>query len=262
MKQQGSFCKLTVSGIIKQVKISVLTPSFNSVKYIQRAIESVLAQHYANFEHIIIDGGSTDGTVEILKQFPHLIWESAPDRGQSDAMNKAFKASSGELIVYLNADDEIESGTFRQIVQVFQENKQLDLLVGDIRISRPDRVTIQHPSISLEKILNLRKPKFPFNPVGYYYRRSLQLRIGEFPITNHFTMDYWFLLRAYKIATLKKVDQVLGTFHFDGLNKSSQKERSRLELIRERNNFVTTNLFSPACWQFRIKRFVNLDNIE
>jgi glycosyltransferase involved in cell wall biosynthesis len=87
------------------LKISIITPSFNSVNYIERAIKSVLSQDYDNWEHIIVDGGSMDGTLEILKKYPHLVWVSEPDRGQSDAMNKGFQMSTGEIIGYLNADD-------------------------------------------------------------------------------------------------------------------------------------------------------------
>ena len=86
-------------------KISIVTPSYNSAKFIEDCIQSVLKQNYPNFEHIVIDGGSTDGTVEILKQYPHLKWISEPDEGQSDALNKGFKMAEGDILGWLNADD-------------------------------------------------------------------------------------------------------------------------------------------------------------
>jgi glycosyltransferase involved in cell wall biosynthesis len=85
--------------------ISVITPVLDGERFIEDAIRSVLRQEYKRFEHVVVDGGSTDGTVEILKRYPHLRWVSEPDRGQSDAMNKGFDLSSGEVVVYLNADD-------------------------------------------------------------------------------------------------------------------------------------------------------------
>jgi len=96
------------------MKISVITPSLNSGEHIERAIQSVLAQNYDNFEHIIVvDGLSTDNTLDILKKYPHLTWVSEKDSGQSNAMNKGFAMSSGEIIVYLNADDYFLPEAFR-----------------------------------------------------------------------------------------------------------------------------------------------------
>ena len=85
--------------------ISVLTPSYNSSTTLERCIASVLDQNVNDFEHIVVDGGSSDDTLRILKKYEHVKWISEPDRGQSDAMNKAFSMSSGDIIVFLNADD-------------------------------------------------------------------------------------------------------------------------------------------------------------
>src|ERR671923_29628 len=102
------------------MKISVLTPTFNAGKYLPRAIESVLRQDYDDWEHIGMDGGSKDNTISILQNYQHLIWETKPDKGQSDAMNKAFQKSKGDIILYLNADDELDPGLFTRIVKEFE----------------------------------------------------------------------------------------------------------------------------------------------
>src|SRR5688572_20049864 len=101
------------------MKISVLTPCLNSSKWLRRAIESVLKQDYANWEHIVVDGGSNDGTIELIKSYDHLVWISEPDNGQSDAMNKAFGMASGDIIVYLNADDWFDDAVFQEVVENF-----------------------------------------------------------------------------------------------------------------------------------------------
>ena len=85
--------------------ISVITPSLNCAAYIRECIESVLAQDYRNFEHVIIDAASTDETVDILKAYPHLKWISEPDRGEADALNKALRMARGDIIGWLNTDD-------------------------------------------------------------------------------------------------------------------------------------------------------------
>ena len=86
-------------------KISIVTPSFNQGQYIEDTIQSVLKQNYENYEHIIIDGKSTDNTIAILNKYPHLVWVSEPDQGQSDALNKGFKKATSEWVIWLNADE-------------------------------------------------------------------------------------------------------------------------------------------------------------
>jgi glycosyltransferase involved in cell wall biosynthesis len=92
----------------------------------------VLNQNYPNFEHIIIDGGSTDGTVEILKKYLHLKWITEPDEGQSDALNKGFKMAEGDYVGWLNADDAYLPNTFNKIIDAFEKNHEADIVYGEI----------------------------------------------------------------------------------------------------------------------------------
>ena len=103
-------------------KISIITPSFNQGVFIEDSIRSVQEQNYPNFEHIILDGCSTDGTIEILKKYDHLIWSSEPDEGQSDAMNKGFNMASGDLIGWLNTDELYMPGAFNHLVSFVSAN--------------------------------------------------------------------------------------------------------------------------------------------
>src|SRR5437016_162728 len=102
--------------------ISVVTPTFNQAPFIEQTIQSVLDQRPAAFEHIVIDGGSTDGTLEILAKYNHLKWISERDNGQSDALNKGFKKATGEIIGWINSDDWYEPGTFALVAKFFAEN--------------------------------------------------------------------------------------------------------------------------------------------
>jgi len=95
--------------------ISIVTPSLNQGRYIEQTIQSVLLQNYPNFEHIVIDGGSTDGTVEILKKYPHLKWISEKDSGQSEALNKGLKMATGDIIAWINSDDWYAEGAFNNV---------------------------------------------------------------------------------------------------------------------------------------------------
>jgi glycosyltransferase involved in cell wall biosynthesis len=118
---------------MEKLKISVITPSLNQGKYIEECILSVLNQGYDNFDHIIIDGGSTDNTLTVLRKYKHLIWVSEPDEGQSDAINKGFKMASGEIIGWLNADDRYLPGTFHSVAEYMSRWPDVDLIYGDYR---------------------------------------------------------------------------------------------------------------------------------
>jgi glycosyltransferase involved in cell wall biosynthesis len=113
-------------------KISVVTPSFNSHSTIRDTIESVLKQDYPNWEHIVMDGGSKDGTVEILKSYPHLIWVSEKDEGHYHAMNKGIGRATGEVLVILNADDWFRPEALRKVAEAFQQHPVWDALFGDV----------------------------------------------------------------------------------------------------------------------------------
>ena len=205
----------------KPLKISVLTPSYNSAQFIERAIRSVMSQDYDRWEHIVIDGGSTDGTVEILKKYPHIRWVSGPDRGQSDAMNKAFAMSTGDIIGYLNADDEYFDHTFRVVSGSFSKDPAPDIIVGDIKIIKGDKCLIRKPVIQYDEIVQHFNYPFPNNPVGYFYRRHVQEKTGPFPLNNHYTMDYWFLLEAFRSFRAEKTGHLFGAFHISDSNKTS-----------------------------------------
>ena len=112
-------------------KISIVTPSYNQGQFIEDAIQSVLNQNYPNLEHIIVDSGSTDGTVEILKKYPHLRWISEPDNGQTDAINKGFHMARGDVVAWLNADDYYLPGTFEKVLYFCEKYPEVDIVYGD-----------------------------------------------------------------------------------------------------------------------------------
>lgn len=113
-------------------KISIVTPSFNQGKYLEKTILSVLEQDYPNLEYIIIDGGSTDNSVEIIKKYEkHLAyWVSEPDRGQSHAINKGFGHATGEILGWLNSDDYYAPGAPQAIAEAFLANPDVGAIVG------------------------------------------------------------------------------------------------------------------------------------
>jgi len=165
-------------------------------------------------EHIVVDGGSTDGTIDILKSYHHLRWISEPDRGQSDAMNKGFSMSTGEIIVNLNTDDFFNTGAFAGVLPLFQRGS--DFVVGRIRImERNGQYRTAIPQADFGEMLKWwKKDAFCYNPVGYFYKRHVHQAVGGYDTGNHYTMDYDFLLKARKIYNFDLIDQTLGTYRW------------------------------------------------
>ena len=114
-------------------RFSVITPSLNQGKYIETTIKSVLDQKFDSYEHIVIDGGSDDSTIEILKSYPHLKWVSEHDSGQSIALNKGFKMASGEIIAWINSDDWYAPKAFECVDHYFANHRSSGVLMGDCR---------------------------------------------------------------------------------------------------------------------------------
>lgn len=120
--------------------ISIVTPSFNQAGFIREALQSTQAQSYSNYEHLVFDGMSTDGTVELLQHlsllpgWDKISWLSEKDSGQSEALNKGFRQAKGDIIGWLNSDDRYLPDCFARVVQAFEENPDVDIIYGDYRV--------------------------------------------------------------------------------------------------------------------------------
>ena len=226
--------------VAKLPLISVVVPCLDRAHYLAPTLESILQQDYQNLECIVVDGGSTDNTLTILKKYEHLKWISEADMGQSDAMNKAFNMSDGDIIGYLNADDEYEDDTFNSVVQLFISYPKVEFVAGALNRFKQNFIKSHLPSDSLMEILDLKSLKFPLNPVSYFYYRKVQEQIGDFPLTNHFTMDFWFLLQVYSQNKIIVVNKIFGNYYFLN-NKSSDGVKSNQSLIEVRNQFLRDN---------------------
>ncbi|MCC6545472.1 MAG: glycosyltransferase [Nitrospirae bacterium] len=204
--------------------LSIITPVFNGKRFIEFCIKNVIEQNCPDAEHIIVDGGSTDGTVEIIKRYaekyPHIRWVSEKDRGQSDAMNKGIAMARGEILGFLNADDYYEPKVFDRIIEIFKTLPEPSLLVGNCNVWGDDGTIkwINKPAnLKFTDLLigNESKNPFPVNPSAYYYHKSLHNKIGLYDITDHFTMDLDFLLRAIRgAASVLYVDEAFGNFRY------------------------------------------------
>lgn len=200
--------------------VSVVTPSYNAMPYIKETIESIRSQDYPAIEHIIMDGKSTDGTQQLLQQYPGLIWISGPDRGQSDALNKGFRLTKGEIIGWLNADDTYQPGAIATAVNNLLEYPEFDLVYGDLQIiddhNRLGLISHSQP-FSFSTYFDTSYIKQP----TVFMRRRVIDTLGGVDERLHYVMDREFWLRAglyFKMLYLPGV--VLANFRFAPGSKS------------------------------------------
>jgi glycosyltransferase involved in cell wall biosynthesis len=175
--------------------VSVVTPSYNAMPYIQENVESVREQGYRNLEHIIMDGASTDGTREYLESQSGLRCISEPDRGQSHALNKAFRLANGQIIGWLNADDTYQPGAVFTAVRFFQQYPEIDLVYSDLQIiDQADQGVgiTRSQSFNLDRLL---LDNFIKQPTVFMRRRVID-QLGGVDENLHFAMDREFWLRA------------------------------------------------------------------
>lgn len=198
-------------------KISIVMPTFNHRAFIERSILSVLNQDYPNLEFIIVDGGSKDGTVEIIKKYAsHLAyWVSEPDGGQSDALNKGFRHATGEIFGWLNSDDLYLPGAFAQAARAFAENPLKRIVHGDwLAIDAEDDI-IAH-EYSFDFSLNQFKYEgFHINAQAMFWKRDVHSRFSGFDAGLYNTMDYQMILEFginEGVSAFSRVSKALGCF--------------------------------------------------
>ena len=213
--------------------LSVITPVFNGERFLASCIENVLGQAGNEVEHLLIDGGSSDGSVETIRKYasmhPHIRWVSEKDRGQSDAMNKGIGLARGEYLSFLNADDFYEPGTLRRITAMLlsrPSSQRPAFLLGNCRIvddqgqtrgiNRPGPVT--HSGL----LLGPSKAVFPINPSAYFYTRALHDRVGLYQVEEHQHMDLEFILRATRETVPEYHDEIWGNFRLYAETKSAR----------------------------------------
>lgn len=203
--------------------ISVITPVYNGEQFIESCIKVVIDQQCSDLEHIIIDGGSKDATVDIIKRYadsyPHIRWISEKDQGQSDAMNKGIAIAKGEILAILNVDDYYEPNVLNCIATTFETLLQPSLLIGNCNIwsSEGNLLYTNKPSRTSLYTLTFGLYSYPENPSAYFYHKSLHQEVGLYDVDEHYAMDLDFLIRATQVAKIKYINEVWGNFRrFEG----------------------------------------------
>ncbi len=213
-------------------KISVVMPCFNSVDYIERSIRSVIEQNYEELELFIKDGGSSDGTLEIIKhyakKYPQFIrWISEKDKGQADAINICIKKVDGDILAQLNADDVYKDGALKLVAEYFMKNPNVMWAYGKADIINANDKEIRR-WITLYKNFWLRNYSYNtllvlnyISQMSCFWRKEAAKEVGEFDISQHYVIDYDYWLRLGRKYKAGVINHYLSSFRITHSNKSS-----------------------------------------
>jgi glycosyltransferase involved in cell wall biosynthesis len=202
-------------------RITVITPTFQQGRYIEATIRSVLDQGYENLEFMVIDGGSTDGTLDVIKKYEGQLhyWESKPDKGQSEAINKGLTRATGQIITWLNSDDQLAEGTLERVSKLF--SPQIGLVYGDTQVvlnsgkSWTNKADPKDFSAQMMGGMPFAQPSCFFN--GDLIREHT-LHVNE---TLHYGMDYYFFLQIFCLSDAIYAPGLMSHYLFHPQSKSS-----------------------------------------
>lgn len=205
-------------------KISIVTPSFNQGQFIEETIQSIINQNYPNLEYMIIDGGSTDNTVQIIKKYEKYLtyWVSEKDSGQSEAINKGFARATGEIICWLNSDDILMADALNKVADFFSSNKNLDLVNGQtVLIDKNSKIISSHFTLKQKKWY-ARHGIFYINQPAMFWRRTIFNSTGLLDNDFHTLMDREFLIRVFENDfNVGHLETFLAGFRIHDLAKSA-----------------------------------------
>jgi glycosyltransferase involved in cell wall biosynthesis len=229
----------------QQPLVSIVTPSFNMGRFIEETIRSVLDQDYPKIEYLVMDGGSTDGTLDILKHYEgRLRYISKPDRGQTDAINSGFELTRGSIFTFLNADDTLLPGAVATAVRVLEQHPDAGVVYGDAWFVDENGNRISAYPVEPYDASQLARRCFICQPAAFL-RREVFASSGRLDRDLHFALDYDLWIRIAQRYSMKKIDGFLATSRMHRDNKTmremGQMLQRTMELLRHYYGYVPYN---------------------
>lgn len=241
-------------------KLSIITPSFNQGKFLEHTILSVLSQNYDNLEYMIIDGGSIDGSVEIIRKYEQYLsyWVSEPDRGQSHAINKGLKRAMGNIIGWLNSDDTYLLGCFKYVVEIFKKYPDAEIIYGNFfYINETAKIFRKRHVFRSFRYETLLFHNYLGQP-AVFFRKNILDKVGYLDENLDYAMDWDFFLRMKRQCKMVHIDRFLATYRLHRASKTSREGETNyacdLEYIFNKNkvkkfrNTKLDTLYYAAYW--------------
>jgi len=241
--------------------ITIVTPSYNQGDYLAETIESVLEQAYPKLEYFILDGGSTDASCDIIRQYErHLsYWHSRPDRGQADAIRTGFEMGTGEILAWLNSDDHYEAGALHLAAEAFMADSNKVLLYGDYFVQDSEGCKILKPKVSFDFAICLYAYSMIPQPAAFWTRAAYEA-VGGLDDRLQYCMDYDLFLRLGHAnpGRIRHVPVPLATFRVHDASKSVAARQS----FEAEQRAVRSRFVPPDGARFRAQRAVQYLRLE
>lgn len=218
-------------------RISIVVPSYNQAEFLGETLDSLIAQAYPELEIIVIDGGSSDGSVAVIEHYAaHLAyWTSEPDKGQTDALIKGFARATGSILGWLCSDDLLKPGTLHLAAAAFATADAPDMIYGDTEYLYPDGSIQPKPRVAFDREIMLRAFNLIPQPSAFW-TRAIYDRAGGLDASFHFTMDYDLFLRFGPAARIVHMPLTLSTYRLHAESKTtSQEDKFGAEFFRARS---------------------------
>lgn len=238
--------------------ISIVTPSFNQAPYIEETIKSVLSQDYPEIEYIIVDGGSTDGTVDIIRQYEKRIswWVSEKDKGQTDAINKGFARAKGDVLAWINSDDTYERGAVAAAAKYLQEHPTLGMVYGDCNFISQNGKVIGKFDAAQTNYRLIRQGYVHIPQQTMFFRAGLWKQVGPLDPSFYFAMDYDLWTRISRRAEIKYVPQTWANFRLHTSGKTIMADdRCWPEMVRVHYR-DGGSFFAPIVAKYYIRKLI------
>lgn len=221
--------------------VSLITPSYNQGQFLEQTIHSVIKQDYPKIEYLVIDGGSTDQSIEIIQKYGSRItyWVSEPDKGQAEAINKGLALAKGEIIGWLNADDMLLPGTIQLAVETFQKNPEVDVFYGHLERIDDNGQLVPTPTLPKDRVTFSKQlviGECLVNQPGSFWRKEIMDRVGLLNPDLHYVLDYEYWIRlALEGAIFHRVSNTVAYFRLSHSSKTviqtAQMAREQLEIL-------------------------------
>lgn len=239
--------------------VSIVTPSFNQARYLEATIQSVLSQDYPRIEYLIVDGGSTDDSVDILKKYSNQLawWVSEKDRGQTDAINKGFARTTGDILAWINSDDTYEPRAVGQAVKYLIEHPEVGMVYADCNyINEAGHVIGRFPAAQTD-LQRLRSGYVHIPQQTMFFRTELWKQVGPLDPSFYFAMDYDLWTRLAARSRLKYLaGQTWANFRIHTSGKTiAADDRCWPEMLRVHYR-DGGSFFAPIVAKYYIRKLV------